>query len=98
MLRVLFLTILALPLLAQQEGALSLGGIVINDKSGEPVPRALVQIGRLGSWAEARKGARPPMVSRSAFTDSGGEFHFNGLPPGQYTVTSQKPGFTFSPS
>src|ERR1700728_2348411 len=96
MLRILILSILALPLLAQQEGQLSLGGMVINDKTGEPVHRALVRIVRLGAWADAQKGVRPAPLTRSAFTDSGGEFHFSGLPSGQYSVTSQKPGFTFS--
>jgi uncharacterized protein (DUF2141 family) len=104
MLRVLFLTVLALPGVAQvveqEQGQLSLGGMVINDKTGEPVRRALVQIIRFGSPEEFQKagpeGYKP--LTRSAFTDSGGEFHFNGLPSGRYTVTSQKPGFTFIPS
>ena len=32
-------------------------------------------------------------VQRNAFSDSDGHFQFDGLPPGQITVTAQKPGF-----
>jgi hypothetical protein len=44
MIRVIALGILCSPALAQQNGQPSLGGTVINAKTGEPLPRALVTI------------------------------------------------------
>jgi len=68
--RVLILTILALPLLAQQEGQLSLGGMVIDGKTGERFRRALVHIVRFGSRKDIEKG-RPEPLARSGFTIPG---------------------------
>jgi hypothetical protein len=35
--------------------------------------------------------------SRNAMVDAQGNYHFDGLPNGQYTLTPQKPGVTFTP-
>jgi hypothetical protein len=96
--------VLALPVLAQQEGQLSLGGTVVNGKTGEPIRRALVTAIRFGPARDdiqgqgiQRQGGEPGLFahfSRTVFTDAGGVFHFVGLPAGQYTVTARKPEFT----
>jgi hypothetical protein len=58
----------------------SIGGIVQNSVTGEPVPHALVEIG----------GQSPSM----AFTDSGGRFQFDQLRGGMILMASaRKPGF-----
>jgi Carboxypeptidase regulatory-like domain len=56
-----------------------LEGSVINSVTGEPIRRALVQI-----------YAGP---ERLAFTDSNGQFQFEGLEPGETRITARKPGF-----
>ena len=57
----------------------SVSGSVVNSATGEGVPRAMVRTN--GS------------VQRNMFSDSDGHFQFDRLPPGQITVTAQKPGF-----
>ncbi|MBZ5566748.1 MAG: carboxypeptidase-like regulatory domain-containing protein [Acidobacteriia bacterium] len=54
-------------------------GSVINTATGEPIPRALVQM--FGP------------SQRSDFTDSQGSFRFEGVPEGQAMFTARKPGF-----
>ncbi|MBZ5628163.1 MAG: carboxypeptidase-like regulatory domain-containing protein [Acidobacteriia bacterium] len=54
-------------------------GSVINAATGEPIPRALVQM--FGP------------SQRSDFTDSQGNFRFEGVPEGQAVFTARKPGF-----
>lgn len=98
MLRVLVLCLAALPILAQQAD-LSLSGIVINSKTGEPIKRAMVTIRRIPSAEEFQRPAQAAgdtqqQLTRNSFSDSGGEFHFTGLPAGRYNVTAQKPEFT----
>ena len=97
MIRVIALCILALPALAQQDGQLSLGGTVINAKTGEPLPRAMVTIMRFATVeaapADGKKGIYKPFT-KSAFTDSGGAFHVAALSAGRYSVSAQKPEFT----
>ncbi len=90
MIRVLALCILALPALAQQDSQLSLGGTVVNGKTGEPLPRAQVTIMRLANGEDAQ--TYKPFV-RTALTDSGGAFHFAALSTGRYSVSAQKPEF-----
>lgn len=55
----------------------SLSGIVQNSATGEPIPRALVQIG----------------TGASTFSDAGGRFEFDKLNAGFTTITARKPGF-----
>jgi len=57
----------------------TLSGSVINSITGEPIPRALVQI-----YAGAE---------RLAFTDASGQFQFEGLAPGETRIDARKPGF-----
>ncbi len=87
MIRVIALCILAFPALAQQDAQLSLGGMVINATTGEPLPRALVNIMHFGD-------PKLHVEQWNGFTDSTGRFHFTGLPAGQYSITPQKPEFT----
>jgi hypothetical protein len=56
-----------------------LSGTVINSVSGEPIRRALVQV---------YTGSQPV-----ALTDGGGQFEFEGLPPGTTSINVRKPGF-----
>ncbi len=87
MIRVLALCILALPAVAQQDGQLSLGGTVINAKTGAPLPRALVNLMHFGD-------PKLHVQQWNGFTDSAGRFLFPGLPAGQYSITPRKPEFT----
>jgi Carboxypeptidase regulatory-like domain len=63
----------------QLETKYSLNGTVVNSVTGEPIRRALVQI-YMGP-------------EQASLTDDSGHFEFKGLPPGQTSVTVQKPGF-----
>ncbi len=54
-------------------------GTVVNSVTGEPVPRALVQLN--GSAQD------------SILTGSDGRFHFDAVPEGQIAVFGRKPGF-----
>lgn len=100
MLRVLVLFLAALPAFAQQ-GDLSLSGVVINSKTGEPIKRAKVTIIGFATQAVQRSAATQPVdpeqfkaQTHEAFSDSSGEFHFTELSAGRYTVSAQKPEFT----
>jgi len=64
---------------AKSETKYSLSGTVVNSVTGEPIRRALVQI-YMGP-------------GQASLTDDSGHFEFNGLPPGQASVTVKKPGF-----
>jgi Carboxypeptidase regulatory-like domain len=64
---------------AKSETKYSLSGTVVNAVTGEPIRRALVQI-YMGP-------------EQASLTDDTGHFEFNGLSPGQTSVTVQKPGF-----
>jgi hypothetical protein len=57
-------------------------GLVVNAATGEPIPKALVQL-----------NANP---QRTAFSGPDGRFHFEGIAAGVAILTAQKPGF-FSP-
>ena len=54
-------------------------GTVVNAVTGEPIPRALVQM--MGPQ------------QRSDFTDPQGSFHFDGVPEGAAMFTARKPGY-----
>ncbi len=56
-----------------------LEGTVVNAATGEPVPRALVQL--------------TGPVQESVLTGIDGRFHFDAVPEGQVAVTGMKPGF-----
>src|ERR1700674_1159495 len=56
-----------------------LEGTVINGLTGDPLPRALVQL------------VSP--VQRAVLSSPNGRFQFDDLPPGQANVIVQKPGF-----
>jgi hypothetical protein len=57
----------------------TVSGSVVNSATGEPIPRALVQL--MGG------------LQRSDLTDSQGSFRFEGVPEGRATFTTRKPGF-----
>ena len=81
---------------APQGGQFSLGGVVTNSITGEPIQHAIVQILSYSPPAPAAPGQvrKPPspFVART-FSDSSGAFNFRGLSPGNYTVSAQKPEF-----
>ena len=62
-----------------ENGAYSLSGTVVNSLTGEPVRRALVQVGGENGGA--------------AVTDNAGHFQIGGLKEGQKFVSVMKPGF-----
>jgi Carboxypeptidase regulatory-like domain len=62
-----------------QTGTITLSGIVVNSVTGEPVPRAIVQMNG--------------MVSRVALTDAEGRFQFENLPETQAMLMAHKPGY-----
>ncbi len=57
----------------------NVSGTVVNEGTGEPIPRAMVTL--MGS---------PP---RYVFTDGSGSFTIEGVPAGRFPVQAQKPGF-----
>lgn len=89
--------------LAAQGGHFSVGGIVVNAATGEPVKHALVTLSHfravprsVAEGAPTQPGApfRGPLTV-SAMTDAFGTFRFDALDEGEYSVTAQKPQFTF---
>jgi Carboxypeptidase regulatory-like domain len=66
----------------QPDTTFELAGEIVNSATGESVAGALVEI-----YANGR---------RAQFSGSDGQFLFNDLPRGQFTVMARKPGF-FSP-
>jgi hypothetical protein len=56
-----------------------LEGTVINSVTGEPIPRALVQLNGV--------------AAETVLTGPDGRFHFEAVPEGQIAVTARKPGF-----
>lgn len=60
-----------------QSASYTLSGTVANSVTGEPIRRALVQVGG----------------DRMQLTDSQGRFEMSGLGRGSYSITVQKPGF-----
>src|SRR5580658_1514693 len=84
----------------QQGGRYSLGGVVVNSRTGEPVKPALVNLVHFNVPRASDTGidveftAPGPPITLTAFTDAAGVFRFNALAPGQYQASVQKPGFT----
>ncbi len=84
-----FVLILSGIVLAQDDGSsvagssadqkFTVSGTVVNEASGEPIPRAMVTL--IGS----------PM--RYAFSDSSGSFTIEGVPAGHHIIHAQKPGY-----
>ena len=73
--------LLAVTSVVAQMGTSSVGGVVL-DKSGAAIPGAKVSISNNGQ-----------ALQRSAETNNAGEYRFLALPPGNYTLTVEKPGF-----
>jgi hypothetical protein len=65
----------------QPENTASIDGAVVNDATGEPVPRAEVTLG--GAAAQ-----------QNAASDSSGHFTFSGLAAGTYWMNAQRAGYT----
>jgi hypothetical protein len=65
------------PASANEAAVYSLSGMVQNSVTGEPIPRALVQIG----------------TGASTFSDGGGRFEFDKVNAGVMIITARKPGF-----
>lgn len=58
---------------------ISVSGTVVNDATGEPIPRAMVTL--------------HGTPTRYAFSDSNGSFTMEAVPPGRYSIEAQKPGY-----
>lgn len=67
-----------------QEQPASLRGIVVNALTGEPIPRAEVNV---NGW-----GKEPRAFG--ALTTAEGKFSVTGMPAGRYNVRVERPGFT----
>ena len=81
--------------LAAQTGGenLTIGGVVVNSATGEPIPRALVTAIRFNRpKAGERFAPGQPFVAKT-FTDTGGAFRFTGLAVGHYNLSAEKPQF-----
>lgn len=98
----LAVVIFSVAALAQPQERVTLAGIVVNARTGEPIARALVQATKLFdqepslsdfSPASGRQAPSAPQ-SFSVFTDTTGAFSFEGLLPGRYMVTPRKPHFS----
>src|ERR1700690_440493 len=61
----------------------SITGVVLDDATGAPVPRAVVKL--------ETKSADPS--DAVAWTDDHGGFLFSRVPPGQYSLTAQRDGY-----
>ncbi len=57
----------------------TLTGTVVDDVTGEPIRKALVNLNG--------------MQRRSVFSDGGGRFQFDGVPGGMVSLSAQKPGY-----
>jgi hypothetical protein len=61
-----------------------LRGVVLENQTGRPLSRTLVEVQPVPGTSGAAKAAR---------TDLTGAFEIAGLPPGQYFVSASRPGF-----
>lgn len=86
---VLILLMLA-PLSFAADDGCTLGGIVVNSATREPVRRALVYARRIGPTGPQRA------LGASAATDAAGRFAFAGLEPGRYSISAERSGFVTS--
>jgi hypothetical protein len=80
------LILLFTPISFHAEETCSLGGIVVNSATKEPVSRAVVYARAQVSGVQRAPGA-------SAITDASGRFALAGLPPGHYNITAERSGY-----
>jgi hypothetical protein len=73
----LFPAILLLGVICSGQTRRTIGGTVVNSVTGEPLRRALVQIGG----------------QRASFADADGRFRVEGVPDGQTSISGTKPGY-----
>jgi tetratricopeptide (TPR) repeat protein len=78
----LFLTVAAGALLAQESSNHSITGVVREEPSNDPIPSATVEISRMGV-----------QVVTPVFSGMEGEFLFRGLEEGEYVISAKKEGF-----
>jgi len=81
--------------LAAQTGGenLTIGGVVVNSATGEPIQRALVTAVRFDLPKEGERSAPGQPFVAKTFTDSGGAFRFSGLAAGRYNLSAEKSHF-----
>lgn len=90
------------PFLLHAADVCSLGGIVVNSSTREPVRRAVVYARRIdASFNRTPSGAgvaNPAQrgLGASATTDAAGRFAFAGLEPGRYHISAERSGFNTS--
>lgn len=88
------LSLLLLPAYSQdsRNAASELSGRVVNEATGEPVSRALVELN--GNGVKMRRANAPASPEfPPVFTDASGIFHFSNVPAGMYSATATKPLF-----
>jgi Carboxypeptidase regulatory-like domain len=91
------------PLLGQQ-GQFSVSGTIVNSQTGEVLRNAMVTLFKQPDLEKLKtdvaRGAAIQPVNSRVVTLSGpaGEFQFNGLTAGSYSVAGQKAGFTPTPT
>ncbi len=94
--------IAAAPALAQgagggARGVGSISGRIIDAATGTPLPGTIVALEPVDGGAfpaGAGGGSAFIQAARSAVTGSGGEYTFEGLPPGSYRLHAQRIGYT----
>jgi hypothetical protein len=81
--------------LAAQTGGenLTIGGVVVNSATGEPIQRALVTAIRFNLPKKGERFAPGQPFIAKTFTDTGGAFRFSGLAAGRYNLSAEKSHF-----
>ena len=83
-----------LPGAAQTDRNYVLAGTVVNARTGEPIPRALVELMSFTALGSGQRAASTRPAPASTFTDATGAFQFSGLAGGNYRLSTRKPQFT----
>lgn len=85
------LLMLPLALVGQTAGddTASIGGVVTNAVSGEPLRRTLIYLRRI----DATPSVTNMQVSKTAYTDAAGRFTLEGITPGKYRLSAERSGF-----
>jgi protocatechuate 3,4-dioxygenase beta subunit len=76
------------------KGPVAISGRVLNEASGDPVPRALVEVQISDVGMQDLTQGRPVSPNPApVFTDASGEFHLSDLPPGFMSISVSRPYF-----
>jgi hypothetical protein len=75
---------------APAEEPASVGGVVTNSLTGEPLLRAHIQL-------QLARQAGPGNQAYGAMSNSEGKFSISKIPPGEYTISMDRVGFVVPP-